>query len=374
MSNRYKGGVISATPPDTTTSKGIWTLTQQMQAKGASTWPALPGAPTIGTASIASGTSVSVPFTAPACAGYPATITGYLATSTPGCITGTASSSPITVSGLTTGTAYTFKVKAQNATGYGPCSAASNSVTPIAQGQQAYACAGTFSWVAPAGVTSVSVVAIGGGGGARVVSSPTAGGGGGLGYTNNISVTPGCSYSVVVGARGTGGTSPTNGGDSSFVNTGVVRGGGGKNGSCGNRVGGTFTGTGGGCGGLGGAGTSCEGGGGGGAGGYAGTGGAGATSPSFSGTAGAGGGGGGGGGRGRGGSTGTAGQGCNGAGRSGSFQCGGTGSPSAVAGGGGGGGNFPCCSPGRINGFVGAVRVIWPGTSRSFPSTNTGDV
>jgi hypothetical protein len=23
---------------------------------------------------------------------------------------------------------------------------------------------------------------------------------------------------------------------------------------------------------------------------------------------------------------------------------------------------------------VGAVRIIWPGTSRSFPSTNTGDL
>jgi hypothetical protein len=39
---------------------------------------------------------------------------------------------------------------------------------------------------------------------------------------------------------------------------------------------------------------------------------------------------------------------------------------------GGGGG---CCSGtdgGR--GAVGAVRIIWPGTTRYFPSTNTGDV
>jgi hypothetical protein len=26
------------------------------------------------------------------------------------------------------------------------------------------------------------------------------------------------------------------------------------------------------------------------------------------------------------------------------------------------------------SGAVGAVRIIWPGTTRSFPSTNTGDV
>ena len=44
MSMRYKGGVISATPPTTTggsfgTAPGIWTLEQQMQAQKSSTWP-----------------------------------------------------------------------------------------------------------------------------------------------------------------------------------------------------------------------------------------------------------------------------------------------------------------------------------------------
>jgi hypothetical protein len=29
---------------------------------------------------------------------------------------------------------------------------------------------------------------------------------------------------------------------------------------------------------------------------------------------------------------------------------------------------------GRGAGGVGAARIIWPGTSRSFPSTNTGDL
>jgi hypothetical protein len=32
-------------------------------------------------------------------------------------------------------------------------------------------------------------------------------------------------------------------------------------------------------------------------------------------------------------------------------------------------------SPGASqNGFVGAVRIIYPGSTRSFPSTNTGDL
>jgi hypothetical protein len=41
MSMRYKGGVISATAPTTSSSaaSGIWTVTQQMQAKGQGLWP-----------------------------------------------------------------------------------------------------------------------------------------------------------------------------------------------------------------------------------------------------------------------------------------------------------------------------------------------
>ena len=41
MSMRYKGGVISATPPTVTTSsaKGVWTLEQQMQYQAAGVWP-----------------------------------------------------------------------------------------------------------------------------------------------------------------------------------------------------------------------------------------------------------------------------------------------------------------------------------------------
>jgi hypothetical protein len=47
MSNRYKGAVISATPPTTTggesgTASGAWTLEQQMQAQAAGLWPIQP--------------------------------------------------------------------------------------------------------------------------------------------------------------------------------------------------------------------------------------------------------------------------------------------------------------------------------------------
>lgn len=93
------------------------------------TWTQLPGAPnvpTIGTAT-AGDASASVVFTP---SGSGATATGFTATSTPGSLTGTGSSSPISVSGLTNGTAYTFTVHATNATGSSAESSASNSVTP----------------------------------------------------------------------------------------------------------------------------------------------------------------------------------------------------------------------------------------------------
>jgi len=47
---RYKGGVISATAPTTSTSAatGVWTLTQQMQAKGQNIWPSV--VPVVGSA------------------------------------------------------------------------------------------------------------------------------------------------------------------------------------------------------------------------------------------------------------------------------------------------------------------------------------
>lgn len=88
----------------------------------------IPTAPTVGTATAAT-ESATVEYTA-ATKGGPATT--FTALSNPGSITGTGSSSPITVSGLTGGTAYTFTVRGSNATGSGEYSAASNSVTPIA--------------------------------------------------------------------------------------------------------------------------------------------------------------------------------------------------------------------------------------------------
>ena len=97
------------------------------------TAPNVPGTPTIGTATFGN-TSASVSWTAPAANGSP--ITGYSVT--PYLNGTTAQAAQIfvstattqTVTGLTNGSAYTFKVAAINGVGTGSLSGASNSCTP----------------------------------------------------------------------------------------------------------------------------------------------------------------------------------------------------------------------------------------------------
>ena len=94
-----------------------------------------PDAPTIDSVS-AGGASIEVSFTAPTDTGTSA-ITGFVAqASTDGTDysagSGTGTSSPITISSLTNGTAYTAKVWAINAYGTSAPSGASSSATPIA--------------------------------------------------------------------------------------------------------------------------------------------------------------------------------------------------------------------------------------------------
>lgn len=102
----------------------------------------VPQAPTIGTATSGAAGSgqMSVAFSAGATGG--SSITSYTVTSSPGSVTGTGSSSAITVSGLTPGTNYTFIVIATNANGTSTASGSSNSVTAAEIPKAAYAVAG----------------------------------------------------------------------------------------------------------------------------------------------------------------------------------------------------------------------------------------
>jgi hypothetical protein len=103
-----------------------------------------------------------------------------------------------------------------------------------------YGTPGTYTWTAPAGVTSVTYLVVGGGGGGGdgVPTRTTGAGGGAGGYlTGTLSVTPSTSYTVTVGAGGLPGTSPTNGGNSVFASITALGGGygayGGNNGATG---------------------------------------------------------------------------------------------------------------------------------------------
>jgi uncharacterized repeat protein (TIGR02543 family) len=277
----------------------------------------------------------------------------------------------------------------------------------IPKGEIAYTTPGTYSWTAPAGVTSVSVVAVGGGGGgAWNTFAPGGGGGGGLGWKNNIPVIPGQNYTIVVGVGGTRDTDPslyinsppdlpTDGGASYFINLNTVSGRGGRcqrytilsggGVSFSGSEGGTFTGDGGGNGGLGDGGSNA--GGAGGAGGYTSKGGD-AQTVSASNASTSGGGHGGWSGAtnrspskvgGNGGGVGIYGQGINGistgVGLDGGAGSGGNttniqNSPYTTLYGGGGKSsantNFQ-----PANGGNGAVRIVW-GKSRAFPLTNVG--
>ena len=106
-----------------------------------------PGAPGLVTAT-AGNAQASVAFTPPASNGG-APINGYTVTSSPGGITRTGVSSPITVTGLANGTTYSFTVTATNSAGTGPASAPSNSVTPEAN------LSGTVSVVSGSGQTGM---------------------------------------------------------------------------------------------------------------------------------------------------------------------------------------------------------------------------
>ena len=107
--------------PDATSNPATVTVT------GA---PVTPDAPTIAGVTAGNG-SATIAFTPPGYNGG-AAVQSYTATSSPGGLTATGTTSPITVPGLTNGTAYTFTLTATNSVGTSAASAASAAVTPHA--------------------------------------------------------------------------------------------------------------------------------------------------------------------------------------------------------------------------------------------------
>jgi hypothetical protein len=270
------------------------------------------------------------------------------------------------------------------------------------------------SWTVPAGVNSISMLCIGGGGGGRsfTASAVSGGGGGGaLAYVNNFAVTPGTVVTINVGNGGSAlQTATTNanksgdGGISLVSIGGVIRcraGGGtgayGTNTSTQGGFGGSVLNGVGGIGGRGGVtntSTTSALGGGGGAGGYGSVGGIGGqrlggTTASNAGTSTTGGGGGGGyktwivsnARAGHGGGTGVLGQGSNGTAGTNATASNATAAGNGGAGsggsaklyGGGGGGGFNMTTVTELAGGSGAVRIMWPGNLRQYPSTRTAN-
>jgi hypothetical protein len=191
----------------------------------------VPNPPTIIGWERISSTAANVRYAAPSFDGG-TPIRSYTVTAVPENKTATVYSSGntgnIMITGLVGAPGYTFSIYATNDVGSSSPSIPTPRLTsPF--GQEAFIIPGTYSWIAPEGITSVSVVAIGAGATAGQTYY-VGGGGGGLGYKNNIAVTPGQAYTVVVGAPGLKNTTSAaqgHGGNSWFISTVTVFGGGG---------------------------------------------------------------------------------------------------------------------------------------------------
>ncbi len=169
-----------------------------------------PGAPTAVSA-IAGNASATVSFTAPANNGG-AAITRYTVTSSPGGFTASGAASPINVTGLTNGTAYTFTVAATNSAGTGAASTPSNAVTPSATAVTVPGAPTNAAAIASNASAQVSFLPPANNGGAAITGYTVTSSPGGIKATGTASpinvanLTNGTAYSFTVTATNSVGT------------------------------------------------------------------------------------------------------------------------------------------------------------------------
>ncbi|WP_339281110.1 Ig-like domain-containing protein [Paenibacillus sp. FSL H8-0282] len=111
-----------------TTKDGSYTASTTVTVKAPVKPVTAPGIPTSVTATAENGQAI-ITFIPPVNDGG-SEITGYIVTANPGGLTVTGTGSPLTISGLTNGTSYTFTVQAINKAGISESSAESNAVVP----------------------------------------------------------------------------------------------------------------------------------------------------------------------------------------------------------------------------------------------------
>jgi hypothetical protein len=185
----------------------------------------IPDAPTIGTATFASATSVSVSFTAPSNnGGLP--ISSYTVKSYPEGKTASGSSTSLTVTGLTTGQTYYFTVTATNSLGTSPESSASNSLSFVVPNAPTI---GTAALTASS-IASVSFTAPSSNNGPNPTSYTVTSSPGNItatGSTSPISIsglTPGTTYTFTVSATNIIGTGSQSGASNTvkFIKPGQI--------------------------------------------------------------------------------------------------------------------------------------------------------
>ncbi|WP_339279322.1 Ig-like domain-containing protein [Paenibacillus sp. FSL H3-0329] len=111
-----------------TTKDGSYTASTTVTVKATVKPVTAPGIPTSVTATAENGQAI-ITFIPPVNDGG-SEITGYIVTANPGGLTVTGTGSPLTISGLTNGTSYTFTIQAINKAGISESSAESNAVVP----------------------------------------------------------------------------------------------------------------------------------------------------------------------------------------------------------------------------------------------------